>query len=142
MSAVTNVILQNDNCFIGAAIEHGFLLCMPTVHCNELNNRVDMLIDSQDEGGDDDDDEDDEAYTPTDIDSEEGDSSEDYSEESDWSGEAEDSSGKSKWHRYTDVPVFVELLGKLNSLFKLIYSCVLHLFVCQDNDTNIPPGKP
>lgn len=47
---------------------------------------------SADEGGDDDDDEDDEAYTPTDIDSEEGDSSEDYSEESDWSGEAEDSS--------------------------------------------------
>lgn len=36
LSAVTNAILQNDNCFIGAAIEHGFLLYMPTVHCNEF----------------------------------------------------------------------------------------------------------
>lgn len=79
------------------------------------NNRVDMLNNSQDEGEDDDDDEDDEAYTPTDIDSEEGDSSEDYSEESDWSGEAEDSSGKSRHHRYTYLPVFVDVLGKLNS---------------------------
>lgn len=73
-------------------------------------------IDSQDEGEDDDDDEDDEAYTPTDIDSEEGDSSEDYSEESDWSGEAEDSSGKSKWHRYTDVPVFVWCIREIKLL--------------------------
>lgn len=24
------------NCYIGAAIEHGFLLYMPTVHCNEF----------------------------------------------------------------------------------------------------------
>lgn len=119
-----------------------FYCISPLYTVMSSNNRVDMLIDSQDEGEDDDDDEDDEAYTPTDIDSEEGDSSEDYSEESDWSGEAEDSSGKSKWQRYTDVPVFVELLGKLNSLFKLIYSCVLHLLVCQDNDTNIPQVSP
>ena len=53
----------------------------------------------QDEGEDDEEDEDDEAYTPSDIDSEEGESSEDYSEESDWSGEAEDSSGESGSHR-------------------------------------------
>lgn len=106
------------------------------------NNRVDMLNDSQDEGEDDDDDEDDEAYTPSDIDSEEGDSSEDYSEESDWSGEAEDSSGKSRCRRYTGVPVFVDVLGKLNSIFKPIYSCVLHLLVCQDIGTYIPQVSP
>lgn len=56
-----------------------------------------MLIDFQDEGEDDDDDEDDEAYIFIDIDSEEGDSSEDYSEESDWLGEVEDFLGKLKW---------------------------------------------
>lgn len=105
------------------------------------NNRVDILIDFQDEGGDDDDDEDDEAYIFIDIDSEEGDSSEDYSEESDWLGEVEDFLGKLKWYRYIDVFVFVELLGKLNFLFKFIYSCVFYLFVCQDNDINIFFGK-
>lgn len=93
-----------------------FYCICPLYTVMSSNNRVDMLIDSQDEGGDDDDDEDDEAYTPTDIDSEEGDSSEDYSEESDWSGEAEDSSGKSKWHRYTDVPVFVWCIREIKLL--------------------------